>query len=244
MGPSFDALQACVPLPISSHVHIMPNVLARSLCSWPYTSLHLLKEGRNHPIVRFAYLCHMIGEELVFFSFLYIKLFELGVEVALNHSCRSRSQPLALRSRRAPLACSRDDTDLMPKSRFCRSFRIEPALLCLNPTQFVRDFCVFCAGVKRAISAFGTKFRSISGEKNLVLIVLYCILLFIIIISWAGSTRIFRKIKGECAGSTPNSLKKRIRVEPSHAGRRIKFTRMKSLSILRTLLRIQNLRIF
>jgi len=40
--------------------------------------LHLLKEGHNHPIVRFAYLCHMIGEELVFFSFLYIKLFELG----------------------------------------------------------------------------------------------------------------------------------------------------------------------
>jgi len=27
----------------------------------------------------------MIGEELVFYSFLYIKLFELGVEVALNH---------------------------------------------------------------------------------------------------------------------------------------------------------------
>jgi len=27
----------------------------------------------------------VIGEELVFFSFLYIKLFELGVEVALNH---------------------------------------------------------------------------------------------------------------------------------------------------------------
>ena len=26
----------------------------------------------NHPIVRFAYLCQMIGEELVFFSFLYI----------------------------------------------------------------------------------------------------------------------------------------------------------------------------
>ena len=27
----------------------------------------------------------MIGEELVFLTFLYIKLFELGVEVALNH---------------------------------------------------------------------------------------------------------------------------------------------------------------
>ena len=42
-------------------------------------------DGHNHPIVRFAYLYHMIGEELVFFSFLYIKLVELGVEVALNH---------------------------------------------------------------------------------------------------------------------------------------------------------------
>jgi len=47
--------------------------------------LHLLEEGHDHPIVRFAYLFHIIGEELVFFSFLYIKLFELDVEVALNH---------------------------------------------------------------------------------------------------------------------------------------------------------------
>ena len=65
-------------------MYIVPNVLPRSLCSWPCTSLHLLNEGHNHTIVRFAYLCHMIGEELVFFSFLYIKLFELGVEVGLN----------------------------------------------------------------------------------------------------------------------------------------------------------------
>jgi len=85
MGPSFDALQACVPLSISSHVHILPDVLPRSLCGWPHTSLHLLEEGHNHPIARFAYLCHMIGEELAFFSFVYIKLFELGVEVAFNH---------------------------------------------------------------------------------------------------------------------------------------------------------------
>jgi len=47
--------------------------------------LHLLEEGHNHPIVRFAYLCHTTSEELVFFSFVYIKLFELGVEVALNN---------------------------------------------------------------------------------------------------------------------------------------------------------------
>ena len=51
----------------------------------PGISLHLLEEGHNHPIVRrFTYLCCMLGEELVFFSFLYIKLFELGLEVASN----------------------------------------------------------------------------------------------------------------------------------------------------------------
>jgi len=43
--------------------------------------LHLLEEGHNQLIVRFAYLCHKIGEELV----LYIKLFELGVEIPFNN---------------------------------------------------------------------------------------------------------------------------------------------------------------
>ena len=56
-----------------------------SLCGWPRTSLHLLEEGQNHLIVRFTYLCHMIGEELIFFSFLYSKLLELGVKVAFNN---------------------------------------------------------------------------------------------------------------------------------------------------------------
>jgi len=84
-GPSCDPRQACVPLSISSHVHTVPNVLPSSLCGWPRTSLHLLEDGHNHPIVHFAYLCHMIGEVLVCFSFLYINPFELGVEVALNN---------------------------------------------------------------------------------------------------------------------------------------------------------------
>jgi len=44
-----------------------------------------LEEGHIHLIVRFAYLCHMIGEELVFFSFLYIKLSELGVAVVFSN---------------------------------------------------------------------------------------------------------------------------------------------------------------
>ena len=66
-------------------MHIVPEVLPRSFCGWPCTSLHLLEEGHNHPIVHFAYLCDMIGKELVFFSFLYIKLFEFGVEVTFNN---------------------------------------------------------------------------------------------------------------------------------------------------------------
>jgi len=83
--PRSDALQACVPLSISSHVYTVLDVLPRSLCGWSRTSLHLLEEGHNHLIVRFVYLCHMISEEFVFFSFLYIKLLELGVDSALNH---------------------------------------------------------------------------------------------------------------------------------------------------------------
>jgi len=66
-------------------MQIVPNVLPQSLCGWPCKSLHLLEESQNHPVVRFAYLCHVIGEEFVFLSFLYIKLFELSVEVAFNN---------------------------------------------------------------------------------------------------------------------------------------------------------------
>jgi len=43
--------------------------------------LHLLQEGQNHPIVRFTYLHQTIGKDSWFFSFLYVKLFELGVGV-------------------------------------------------------------------------------------------------------------------------------------------------------------------
>jgi len=69
-------------------MYIVPDVLPRSLGGWPCTSMYLLEEGNNHLIVRFAYLCHVIGEELVVFSVLYIKLFELDVEVAFNNQIR------------------------------------------------------------------------------------------------------------------------------------------------------------
>ena len=60
----------------------MMFTLDPSASGWPGKSLHLLEKGQNQPIVRFAYLCHVIGEECVFLSFLHIKRLELGVEVA------------------------------------------------------------------------------------------------------------------------------------------------------------------
>jgi len=84
-GPSLDALWASVPLYISLHVHVVPNVLLQSLCGWPRKSLHPLEEAQNHPIVHFAYLRHMLRGEFVFLSSLYIKLLALGVEVAFNN---------------------------------------------------------------------------------------------------------------------------------------------------------------
>jgi len=89
--PSFDGPQllrftsVCSSLYLLTCAHCALCSPSISQCSWPRTSLPLLEEGHNHPIVRFAYLCHMIGEKLVFVSFLYIKLFELGVKVALSH---------------------------------------------------------------------------------------------------------------------------------------------------------------
>jgi len=75
-------------------VRIVPNVLPRSLCGWPHKSLHLLEEGHNHPIVRLAYLCHMVVPDVVFLSFWYIKLFELGVEVSFTINPRSPTTKL------------------------------------------------------------------------------------------------------------------------------------------------------
>ena len=90
---SFDEPHLWCSVSVCSSVHPLKRAhcaqyfLPRSLCGWPGKSLHLLEEGQNHPIVRFAYLCHIVGrgEEFVFLSFLYTKLSELGVEVAFNN---------------------------------------------------------------------------------------------------------------------------------------------------------------
>ena len=71
---------------------IVHNVLPEgSLCGWPRnlaSPCTCWVQQQNHPIMRLTYTlyqCHMIGEDFVFLSFLYIKLFELGVQVAVNN---------------------------------------------------------------------------------------------------------------------------------------------------------------
>jgi len=82
MAPTLSLCE-CVFLLIVLHIHlhIVPNVIPRSIYVWPRESLHLLKKGEDQPIVLFTYLCHMIGEESVFSCILHINLFELGVKV-------------------------------------------------------------------------------------------------------------------------------------------------------------------
>jgi len=64
-----------------------PSVVGPWTCLWKDTikSLNLLVERHNQLIARFAYPCHVIGEEFAFLFFLYIKLFQLGVKVAFNN---------------------------------------------------------------------------------------------------------------------------------------------------------------
>ena len=91
--PESTIIRRAPALTLYEHVFLSPSPHTCTLCPtfsldpsvWPCKPLHLLEEGQNHPIVCFAYPCHMIGEEFVFFSFLYIKLFELGVEFAFNN---------------------------------------------------------------------------------------------------------------------------------------------------------------
>ena len=146
-SPSIDALQACVPLSISSHVHIVPNVLPRSLCGCPRISLHLLEEGHNHSIVRFAYLCHMISEEFVSAQvspFLYIKLFELGVEVALNHRSAVTHHNVNLYIRSSELHWLRPHTVACPRNDLRRKTLDRGCTVSLDFFDRYCHLCILC----------------------------------------------------------------------------------------------------
>ena len=110
-------------------MHIVPNVLPRSLWGWPRK--HLLEEGQDHLIVRFAYLCHLIGEDVVFLSFLYINQFELGVEVLFKTDpwlpttqvicSKSHFGPAAQNALMMSLCCSFASASFISKEPFSQS---------------------------------------------------------------------------------------------------------------------------
>jgi len=86
---SFDRPQLWCSISVCSFLYL----LTRARCS-PLISLwlasHLLAPagGRTQSVdCALRIPGHMTGEELVFFSSLYIKLFELGVEVTFNNWC-------------------------------------------------------------------------------------------------------------------------------------------------------------
>jgi len=70
-GPSSDTLWACVPFYISLHVHIVPNVLPRSLYGWPCKSLHLPVEGQNHPMCVCVYM-YVLIYTYIYTQYIYI----------------------------------------------------------------------------------------------------------------------------------------------------------------------------
>jgi len=118
-------------------VHIVCNVLPRSLCGWPRKFLHLLEEGLTNPIVRFAYLCHMIGEEFVFLFFLYIKLFELGLEVAFNNRSAVTHRKVNLLEFPLRSSCSeRTDDAFVLLICFCFFHLHKPLLPFCQPFKF------------------------------------------------------------------------------------------------------------
>ena len=86
--PSFDGPQLSRFTSMCSSLYLLTRAhyaqCSPSIPLWLALYLHAPAGGRTQsPDCALCIPCHMIGGELVFFSFLYIKLFELGVEVAI-----------------------------------------------------------------------------------------------------------------------------------------------------------------
>jgi len=99
----------------------------------------------------------MIGEELVFFSFLYIKLFELGVEVAPPESLSLRDVSIKKRSSRiSQLSITQNDITLQEKLwlLLLQNLRVHQVKsLCIGGIADV--VLVFCPEVASSIPDLG-----------------------------------------------------------------------------------------
>jgi len=93
--PSFDRPQLCLSTSVCSSLYVLTCArCAQCSPSIPlWLASYLLASAGGRTQLLDCALCilvcnhhhHIIGQELVFFSYLYIKHFELGVEVALYH---------------------------------------------------------------------------------------------------------------------------------------------------------------
>ena len=92
-APALTFHGVCVPLSISSLARAHCARCSPSIPLWLASYLLARAAGRTQspdcalPKCTQVCLCHMIGEELVFFSFLYIKLVRHGVQVQLGLTC-------------------------------------------------------------------------------------------------------------------------------------------------------------
>jgi len=77
---------------------------------WWHGSRCTAEKKKSHPILHFTYLFHIIGEESVVLSLLYIQLFEIGVKVAFcNGSAVAYNKVDLLRYPRRSSCCERTD---------------------------------------------------------------------------------------------------------------------------------------
>ena len=118
-GPSFDALWACVSLYISFHVHVVPDVLPRSPCGWRQV-LAPAEGGTESPDCEVRIPVSHDRCFFPFLSFLYLKLFEFGVEVAFyNGSAVTHHKVNLLKFPRRTSCFERTDDAFVLLIRFC-----------------------------------------------------------------------------------------------------------------------------
>jgi len=110
----------------------MPKFLPRSLCFWPRKS-EAYTCWRKDRITR---SCTLLGQDFAFLSFLYMELFELGVEVIFyNESAVANNKVDSLKFPRRSSCSARTDNVFVLPLCFCFFHLSEPLVLYIGPSN-------------------------------------------------------------------------------------------------------------